>query len=134
MFYYLWYWNIELDCLFISISGVFLPGLCDPEDCKKSGVLNKPLCLAWSSAGRNHYIALVGVKGHICVLSLSCFHHYHKTNIIIFTSVHNVHLFRLPPPWTCTVLVWLKTTTNIIGHLILDTLDTNSHFEGLPLL
>ena len=36
----------------------------DASLCKaKDGSFNKPLCLAWSSMGRNHYIALVGVKG-----------------------------------------------------------------------
>ncbi|KAK3576161.1 hypothetical protein CHS0354_039827 [Potamilus streckersoni] len=45
-------------------SGVFLPGLVRREDCLgKDGILNKPLCLAWSSSGRNHYIPLVGKKG-----------------------------------------------------------------------
>ncbi|XP_067655119.1 deubiquitinating protein VCPIP1-like isoform X1 [Haliotis asinina] len=43
--------------------GVFLPVLVDPEDCKKDGVLNKPLCIAWSSSGRNHFIPLVGIRG-----------------------------------------------------------------------
>lgn len=45
-------------------SGVFLPGLLPPNECKgRDGVLNKPLCIAWSSMGRNHYIPLVGIKG-----------------------------------------------------------------------
>lgn len=45
-------------------SGVFLPGLVKPDDCRsKDGTLNKPICIAWSSEGRNHYIPLVGVKG-----------------------------------------------------------------------
>ncbi|KAL4225382.1 Deubiquitinating protein [Mactra antiquata] len=45
-------------------SGVFLPGFISPEDCRgKDGSLNKPLCIAWSSPGRNHYIPLVSVKG-----------------------------------------------------------------------
>lgn len=26
-------------------------------------MLNKPICIAWSSSGRNHYIPLVGIKG-----------------------------------------------------------------------
>lgn len=48
----------------IDYPGVFLPNLVPPENCKdKDGTLNKPLCIAWSSSGRNHYIALVGVKG-----------------------------------------------------------------------
>lgn len=46
------------------VSGVFLPGLVSPEMCKgKDGTLNKPLCIAWSSSGRNHYIPLVAIKG-----------------------------------------------------------------------
>ncbi|KAL3842550.1 hypothetical protein ACJMK2_020546 [Sinanodonta woodiana] len=45
-------------------SGVFLPGLVSREDCLgKDGSPNKPLCLAWSSSGRNHFIPLVGKKG-----------------------------------------------------------------------
>ncbi|XP_070199281.1 deubiquitinating protein VCPIP1-like isoform X3 [Littorina saxatilis] len=45
-------------------SGVFLPAFQTPEQCKnKTGVLNYPLCVAWSSQGRNHFIPLVGVKG-----------------------------------------------------------------------
>ncbi|XP_053384067.1 deubiquitinating protein VCPIP1-like [Mercenaria mercenaria] len=45
-------------------SGVFLPGLVSPDKCKgKDGTLNKPLCIAWSSSGRNHYIPLAAVKG-----------------------------------------------------------------------
>ncbi|ELT92345.1 hypothetical protein CAPTEDRAFT_100015, partial [Capitella teleta] len=45
-------------------TGVFLPGFQAPEKCRdKNGALNKPLCLAWSNSGHNHYIALVGVKG-----------------------------------------------------------------------
>ncbi|XP_071795965.1 deubiquitinating protein VCPIP1-like [Asterias amurensis] len=45
-------------------SGVFLPAFVPRESCSgKDGVLNKPLCVAWSSSGRNHFIALVGVKG-----------------------------------------------------------------------
>ncbi|XP_013409530.1 deubiquitinating protein VCIP135 [Lingula anatina] len=45
-------------------SGVFLPAFNPPEKCRgKDGQLNKPLCLAWSSSGRNHYIPLVGIKG-----------------------------------------------------------------------
>ena len=46
------------------LPGGFLPGLVPPEMCRgKDGTLNKPLCLAWSNNGHNHYIALVGVKG-----------------------------------------------------------------------
>ncbi|XP_070565133.1 LOW QUALITY PROTEIN: deubiquitinating protein VCPIP1-like [Ptychodera flava] len=45
-------------------SGVFLPALIPVEKCRgKDGKLNKPICIAWSSPGRNHYIPLVGVKG-----------------------------------------------------------------------
>ncbi|XP_060561991.1 deubiquitinating protein VCPIP1-like isoform X2 [Ruditapes philippinarum] len=45
-------------------SGVFLPGMVPPEQCRgKDGTLNKPLCIAWSSSGRNHYIPIVAVKG-----------------------------------------------------------------------
>ncbi|XP_006824972.1 deubiquitinating protein VCPIP1-like [Saccoglossus kowalevskii] len=45
-------------------SGIFLPALVPPDKCKgKDGKLNKPICIAWSSPGRNHYIPLVGVKG-----------------------------------------------------------------------
>ncbi|BET02542.1 valosin containing protein (p97) p47 complex interacting protein 1 [Nesidiocoris tenuis] len=44
-------------------AGLFLPGLNPPMTCSnKSGQLNPPLCLAWSSAARNHYIPLVPVK------------------------------------------------------------------------
>ncbi|XP_064634580.1 deubiquitinating protein VCPIP1-like isoform X2 [Lineus longissimus] len=45
-------------------SGVFLPAMIPREKCiGKDGHLNKPLCIAWSSSGRNHYIPLVGLKG-----------------------------------------------------------------------
>ncbi|XP_033011223.1 deubiquitinating protein VCIP135 [Lacerta agilis] len=45
-------------------SATFLPGLIPEEKCMgKDGMLNKPLCIAWSSSGRNHYIPLVGIKG-----------------------------------------------------------------------
>ncbi|XP_061696440.1 deubiquitinating protein VCPIP1 isoform X2 [Syngnathoides biaculeatus] len=44
-------------------SATFLPGLVAEERCRaKDGTLNKPICIAWSSSGRNHYIPLVGVK------------------------------------------------------------------------
>ncbi|XP_049604093.1 deubiquitinating protein VCPIP1 [Syngnathus scovelli] len=44
-------------------SATFLPGLVAEELCRaKDGELNKPICIAWSSSGRNHYIPLVGVK------------------------------------------------------------------------
>ncbi|KAG8441977.1 hypothetical protein GDO86_010959 [Hymenochirus boettgeri] len=45
-------------------SATFLPGLIPAENCKgKDGQFNKPICIAWSSSGRNHYIPLVGIKG-----------------------------------------------------------------------
>uniref|UniRef100_UPI00358E74BB deubiquitinating protein VCPIP1 isoform X2 n=1 Tax=Myxine glutinosa TaxID=7769 RepID=UPI00358E74BB len=45
-------------------SATFLPGLVDDRLCRnRDGRLNPPLCLAWSSADRNHYIPLVGVRG-----------------------------------------------------------------------
>ncbi|CAM4585642.1 deubiquitinating protein VCPIP1 isoform X1 [Lepidochelys kempii] len=45
-------------------SATFLPGLVPVEKCMgKDGMLNKPICIAWSSSGRNHYIPLVGIKG-----------------------------------------------------------------------
>nr|XP_006131535.1 deubiquitinating protein VCIP135 [Pelodiscus sinensis] len=45
-------------------SATFLPGLIPVEKCMgKDGMLNKPICIAWSSSGRNHYIPLVGIKG-----------------------------------------------------------------------
>jgi len=44
-------------------SATFLPGLVPEEQCKgKDGQPNKPICIAWSSSGRNHYLPLVGVK------------------------------------------------------------------------
>ncbi|CAL1580650.1 unnamed protein product [Knipowitschia caucasica] len=44
-------------------SATFLPGLVPEEQCcARDGRLNKPLCIAWSSSGRNHYIPLVGIK------------------------------------------------------------------------
>ena len=44
-------------------SGIFLPALIPVEQCKsKDGQLNKPLAIAWSSQGRNHFVPLVGVK------------------------------------------------------------------------
>ncbi|KAJ8376640.1 hypothetical protein SKAU_G00072200 [Synaphobranchus kaupii] len=44
-------------------SATFLPGLMPEESCKgKDGQFNKPICIAWSSSGRNHYIPLVGIK------------------------------------------------------------------------
>lgn len=48
-------------------SGVFLPAMLKPEQCKnKEGVLNSPLCIAWSNQGRNHFIPLVGIKEKPC--------------------------------------------------------------------
>lgn len=44
-------------------SALFLPSLIEVSECRgKTGSLNKPLCIAWSSSGRNHYIPLVGIK------------------------------------------------------------------------
>jgi len=44
-------------------AAVFLPGLNPPRACSsKTGQLNPPICLAWSSAARNHYIPLVPIK------------------------------------------------------------------------
>lgn len=44
-------------------AATFLPALIEPKLCRgKSGELNKPLCIAWSSNGHNHYIPLVGIK------------------------------------------------------------------------
>lgn len=49
----------------------------EPELCQgPDGSLNKPLCIAWSSSGRNHFIALVAVKGiifFVCYLHISAF-------------------------------------------------------------
>ncbi|GAB1607956.1 deubiquitinating protein VCIP135-like [Argonauta hians] len=45
-------------------SGVFLPAFSDPSECRgKDNRLNQPLCIAWNSNGRNHYIPLVGIQG-----------------------------------------------------------------------
>lgn len=47
-------------------SATFLPGLVPEEQCKgKDGKLNKPICIAWSSSGRNHYVPLVGIKNTV---------------------------------------------------------------------
>lgn len=47
-------------------SATFLPGLVPEEQCRgKDGKLNKPICIAWSSSGRNHYIPLVGIKNTV---------------------------------------------------------------------
>uniref|UniRef100_A0A672G0J2 Deubiquitinating protein VCPIP1 n=1 Tax=Salarias fasciatus TaxID=181472 RepID=A0A672G0J2_SALFA len=47
-------------------SATFLPGLVAEERCRgKDGKLNKPICIAWSSSGRNHYIPLVGIKNTV---------------------------------------------------------------------
>ena len=50
-------------------TGVYLPSLYPPEECcgkTKEGVtpeLNKPIAVAWSSSGHNHYVPLVAVQG-----------------------------------------------------------------------
>lgn len=44
-------------------SGLFLPAFVDFDLCKSQGLLHKPLAIAWSSSGRNHYVPLVGVRG-----------------------------------------------------------------------
>ncbi|EDO31070.1 predicted protein, partial [Nematostella vectensis] len=45
-------------------SATFLPALIPVHECKsKNGQLYPPLVIAWSSAGHNHYIPLVGVSG-----------------------------------------------------------------------
>uniref|UniRef100_A0A3Q3QH80 OTU domain-containing protein n=1 Tax=Monopterus albus TaxID=43700 RepID=A0A3Q3QH80_MONAL len=47
-------------------SATFLPGLVAEEQCRgKEGKLNKPICIAWSSSSRNHYIPLVGIKNTV---------------------------------------------------------------------
>ncbi|XP_056913214.1 deubiquitinating protein VCPIP1 isoform X1 [Takifugu flavidus] len=47
-------------------SATFLPGLVAEDQCRgKDGKLNKPICIAWSSSGRNHYIPLVGIKNSV---------------------------------------------------------------------
>lgn len=47
-------------------SATFLPGLVPEEQCRgKDGKPNKPICIAWSSSGRNHYIPLVGIKNTV---------------------------------------------------------------------
>ncbi|CAL1543504.1 unnamed protein product, partial [Lymnaea stagnalis] len=48
-------------------SAIFLPCFSPPSECmNKDGILNNPICIAWSSPGRNHFIPLVGVKGKKC--------------------------------------------------------------------
>ncbi|BFZ16195.1 hypothetical protein BsWGS_19234 [Bradybaena similaris] len=48
-------------------SAIFLPCFSPPSECmNKEGVLNKPICIAWSSLARNHFIPLVGVRGRKC--------------------------------------------------------------------
>ncbi|RUS87369.1 hypothetical protein EGW08_004911, partial [Elysia chlorotica] len=65
---------VLLDCLDgIRSSGdysaIFLPYFSPPSACmNKEGKLNSPLCIAWSSMGRNHFIPLVGIKGAKCPL------------------------------------------------------------------
>ena len=49
-------------------SGVFLPALVPPSSCqyeepKGEKQFNQPIVIGWSSAGRNHFIPLVQVKG-----------------------------------------------------------------------
>lgn len=45
-------------------TGIFLPALIPEDLCRsKDNLLNKPLAVAWSSPGRNHFIPLVGIKG-----------------------------------------------------------------------
>ena len=46
-------------------SGIFLPVLVPIESCKSQETLNKPLAIAWSSLGRNHYVPLVGVRDSV---------------------------------------------------------------------
>lgn len=47
----------------VSVTAVFIPGLSPPDKCRnKAGQLNPPICLAWSSPARNHYIPLVPIK------------------------------------------------------------------------
>ncbi|KAK7825073.1 hypothetical protein U0070_014830 [Myodes glareolus] len=47
-------------------SATFLPGLIPAEKCTgRDGHLNKPICIAWSSSGRNHYIPLDLIKKYI---------------------------------------------------------------------
>ncbi|XP_024124424.1 deubiquitinating protein VCIP135 [Oryzias melastigma] len=47
-------------------SAIFLPGLVPEEQCRgKDGKPNKPICIAWSSSSRNHYIPLVGIKNTV---------------------------------------------------------------------
>lgn len=47
-------------------SATFLPGLVSEEQCRgRDGQPNKPICIAWSSSGRNHYIPLVGIKDSV---------------------------------------------------------------------
>ncbi|KAH7935007.1 hypothetical protein HPB52_002652 [Rhipicephalus sanguineus] len=45
-------------------AALFLPSLVAPEQCRGGprNRRNPPLCLSWSSSGRNHYIPLVGVR------------------------------------------------------------------------
>ena len=69
--------RVLLDVCYIA--GVFLPGLVSPEKCcGKDGRPNKPLCLAWSSPGRNHYITLVGVKGTFAKECTIWFYSFHN--------------------------------------------------------
>ncbi|CAH1389098.1 unnamed protein product [Nezara viridula] len=59
---------ILIDCLqgmkaSADYAAIFLPGLNPPMACRdKSGRLNTPLLLAWSSSARNHYVPVVPIK------------------------------------------------------------------------
>lgn len=58
-------------------AALFLPSLVEPERCR-GGPLNRrnpPLCLSWSSSGRNHYIPLVGVR--MGKRATSLYRHWH---------------------------------------------------------
>ena len=47
-------------------SGLFLPALVPVHKCiSKDGHKHKPLAIAWSSSGRNHYVPLVAIKGKL---------------------------------------------------------------------
>ena len=44
-------------------SAVFLPALIPPEQCRSdTGGMHKPIVIAWSSKGRNHFVPLVGIQ------------------------------------------------------------------------
>lgn len=45
-------------------SAIFLPALVSVDKCTSTdGSLNKPIVIAWSSKGHNHFVPLVGIKG-----------------------------------------------------------------------